>query len=329
MTNTKLSNRRQFLHLAAGATALQALPHIARAQAYPTRPVRIVVGFPPGGSNDIHARLIAQWLSDRLGQQFIVDNRPGAGGNIATESVVRAAPDGYTLLEASSADAWNSILYSKLKFNFTRDLAHVATISRGIGVVTVNPTFPPRSIPDLIAYAKANPGKATVASAGIGSAPHIYWELFRTMTGVDILHVPYRGGAQAITDMFAGQVQVMFNTLGTSIEYIRSGRLRALAITDTKRSQALPEVPPLSDFVPGYEASGWQGICAPKDTPAEIIEMLNKEINAGLGDPKIQARIADLGGTTFIASPAEFGKFIIEFTERWGKVIRSANIKVD
>jgi tripartite-type tricarboxylate transporter receptor subunit TctC len=321
--------RRKFLHLAAGAAALPAMSRIARAQAYPTRPVRLLVGFAPAGTTDIHARLIAQWLSERLGQQFIVENRVGAGGNLATEAVVRAAPDGYTLLEASAADAWNATLYSNLKFNFIRDIAPVASISKGMNVLLVHPTLPVKSIPDLIAYTKTNPGKVIVASAGVGSSPHISWELFRAMTGTEMLHVPYRGGGPALTDMLAGQAQVYFGALGSSIEYVKSGNLRALAVTGATRSDALPDIPSVGEFVPGYEASGWQGIGAPRNTPTEIVDKVNKEVNAVLADPKMKARLADLGSTAFVNSPADFGKFIAEFTERWGKIIRSANIKAD
>jgi tripartite-type tricarboxylate transporter receptor subunit TctC len=321
--------RRNFLHLASGAAALPVVSLIARAQGYPTRPVRLLVGFAPAGTTDIHARLIAQWLSERLGQQFIVENRVGAGGNLATEAVVRAAPDGYTLLEASAADAWNATLYSNLKFNFIRDIAPVASISKGMNVLLVHPTLPVKSIPDLIAYTKTNPGKVIVASAGVGSSPHISWELFRAMTGTEMLHVPYRGGGPALTDMLAGQAQVYFGALGSSIEYVKSGNLRALAVTGATRSDALPDIPSVGEFVPGYEASGWQGIGAPRNTPTEIVDKLNKEMNAVLADPKMKARLADLGSTAFVNSPADFGKFIAEFTERWGKIIRSANIKAD
>jgi len=321
--------RRKFLHLAAGAAALPAVSRMARAQTYPARPVRLLVGFAPAGTTDIHARLIAQWLSERLGQQVIVENRVGAGGNLATEAVVRAAPDGYTLLEASAVDAWNATLYSNLKFNFIRDIAPVASISKGMNVLLVHPTLPVKSIPDLIAYTKTNPGKVIVASAGVGSSPHISWELFRAMTGTEMLHVPYRGGGPALTDMLAGQVQVYFGALGSSIEYVKSGNLRALAVTGATRSDALPDIPSVGEFVPGYEASGWQGIGAPRNTPTEIVDKLNKEINAVLADPKMKARLADLGSTPFVNSPADFGKFIAEFTERWGKIIRSANIKAD
>jgi tripartite-type tricarboxylate transporter receptor subunit TctC len=270
-----LLGRRKFLQLAAGAAALPAVSRFARAQTYPTRAVRILVGFPPAGNNDLHARLIAHWLAERLGQQFIVENRAGAGGNLATEAVVRAAPDGYTLLEASSADAWNATLYDNLKFNFIQDIAPVASISLTMGIMVAHPAIPVKSVPELIAYAKTNPGKITVASAGVGSAPHIYWELFRTTTGVEMLHVPYRGGGPALTDLLAGQVQVMFPTLGSSIGYVKSGKLRGLAVTGATRSEALPDIPRVGEFVPGYEASGWQGIGAPKNTPTEVVDKLN------------------------------------------------------
>jgi len=319
--------RRQFLNLAAGAATLSAISHLAWAQAYPTRPVRIVSGFPPGGVNDTYARLIGQWLSERLGQQFIVENRPGAGGNIAAESVVRAAPDGYTLLVATSADTWNATLYDNLKFNFIRDIAPVATISRAPGVLVVHPSLPSKSVPELIAYAKSNPGKIPVASAGIGSAPHMYWELFRSLTGVDMLHVPYRGGGPAVTDLLGGQVQVYFGTTASSIEYIRSGKLRPLAVTTATRAAVLPDIPALAEFLPTYEASIYVGIAAPRNTPAEIIRKLNQEINLALADSKITLRIAELGDTPLLLSTSEFAKLIAEETEKWGKVIRAANIK--
>lgn len=321
--------RRKFLHLAGGAAALPAVSRMTRAQSYPSRPVRIIVGFPPAGSNDIHARLIAQWLSERLGQQFIVENRAGAGGSVATETVVRAAPDGYTLLEAAANDSWNATLYDNLKFNFVRDIAPVASISRTAGVLVVHPSVSAKSVPDLIAYAKANPGKVTVASAGVGSGPHVYWQLFKSMTGVDMLHVPYRGGGPALADLLAGQVQVYFGVLTGTVEYVRAGKLRALAVTAAARSEALPEIPTVGEFVPGYEATGWQGIVAPKNTPTEIVDKLNEEIRAALSNPKMTARISDLGATPFASSPAEFGKFIVEYTEKWGRVIRAADIKAE
>jgi len=323
----KLSHRRQFLHLAAGAAVLPALSRVARAQAYPSRPVRIVVGFPPGGPTDILARLMGQWLSERLGQQFIVDNRPGAGGNIGVEAVVRAHPDGYTLLQVSVVNAINATLYEKQTFNFIRDVVPVASISRVPTVMEVNQSVPARTVSEFIAYAKANPGKLNMASSGIGTSQHVFGELFKTMAGIDMVHVPYRGSAPAITDLLSGQVQVMFDTMASSIEHIRAGKLRALAVTTATRLDVLPDIPTVSDFVPGYEASGWNGMAAPKNTPAEIIDKLNKEINAGLADSKIKARLADLGGAPIPMTPADFGKLIADETEKWGKVIRAANIK--
>jgi tripartite-type tricarboxylate transporter receptor subunit TctC len=321
--------RRKFLHLAAGAAALPAVSRIARAQAYPSRPVRIIVGFAPGGVADILPRLMGQWLSERLGQQFIIENRPGAAGNIAAEAVVKAAPDGYTLLWVISANAINATLYEKLNFNFIRDIAPVASIIRAPYVMAVNPTVPAKTVPEFILYANANPGKLNMASVGIGSGTHIAGELFKMMTGVNLVHVPYRGGGSAVTDLLAGQVQVMFVTTVTSIEYIKTGRLRALAVTTATRSDALPDVPTVDEFVPGYEASAWFGVGAPKATPAEIVDKLNKEISAGLADPKIKARLADLGATLVVGSPGEFGKFIVEETEKWAKVIRATNIKAE
>jgi len=320
--------RRKFLHLAVGAAALPAMPRVAKAQAYPARPVRLVVGFPPGGVADLYARLIGQWLSERLGQPFIIENRAGAGSNLATEAVVRAPPDGYTLLQASSANAWNATLYDNLNFNFIRDIAPVASMYSAPAVLVVHPSFPAKSVPALIAYAKANPGKINMASGGVGSAQHVYGELFKMMAGVDMLHVPYRGGAPALTDLLAGQVPVMFDTLATSIEHIRAGKLLALAVTSATRSEVLPDIPTVGDFVPGYEGIGWQGVGAPRNTSAEIIDKLNKELNAGLADPRMKARIADLGGTVFASSPADFGTFIADYTEKWAKVIRAANIKL-
>jgi tripartite-type tricarboxylate transporter receptor subunit TctC len=298
------------------------------AQAYPTRPVRIVVGFPPGGVLDLFARLIAQWLSERLGQPFIVENRAGAGGNLAAEAVVKAPPDGYTLLQIGAHNAWNVALYDNLSFNFIRDIAPVASIYRGPGVLVVHPSFPAKSVPELIAHVKANPGKINLASGGVGSAQHVYGELFKMMTGVDMLHVPYRGGGPALNDLLAGQVPVMFDTLATSIEHIRAGKLRALAVTSATRSEVLPDIPTVSDFVPGYEGTGWQGIGAPRNTPAEIIDKLNKEINAGLADPRMKARIADFGYTVFASSPADFSTFIAAYTEKWAKVIKFSGAKI-
>jgi tripartite-type tricarboxylate transporter receptor subunit TctC len=325
----KLPHRRQFLQLAAGAAALPVVPRIAWAQAYPSRPVRIIVGAPPAGAADILARLMGQWLSERLGQPFIIENRPGAGGNIATEAVVRAPPDGYTLLLVVPANAVNATLFDKLNFNFIRDIAPVASIVSQPQVMLVNPSFPAKSVPEFVAYAKANPGKINMASAGIGNETHVYGELFKEMAGVNLVHVPYRGGAPALTDLLGGQVQVYFGALASSIEYIKAGKLRALAVTTATRSEALPDIPTVGEFVPGYEASQWYGLGAPKNTPAEIVEKLNREINAALADPKIKARLADLGGTPFPGSSADFGRFITAETEKWGKVIRAANIKAE
>src|SRR5262245_32627304 len=319
--------RRQLLHLAAGALALPTAPRFAWAQAYPTRPVRIIVPFAPAGSTDIVARLIGQWLSERLGQQFVIDNRPGGGGNIGTEAVVRAPPDGYTLLLVGGGNAINATLYDKLNFNFIRDIAPVAGIDRHPYVMVVNPSVPAKTVPEFIAYAKANPGKLTMASAGIGAPSHLFGELFKMMAGVDMVHVPYRSGGPALTDLLGGQVQVYFPSTPASIEYIRAGKLRALAVTSGTRLDVLPDIPTVAEFVPGYEASFWFGVGVPKDTPAEIIETLNKEINAGLADPKREARVADLGGVPMPMAPVGFGRFIAEETEKWGKVIRAANIK--
>ncbi len=321
--------RRRFLLFAVGAAALSVASRIARAQTFPNRPVRIVSGFPPGGINDTYARLIGQWLSERLGQSFIVENRAGAGGNLASESVVRAAPDGYTLLLATSADAWNTTLYENLKFNFYRDVAPVASLARGVGVLVVHPSVPARTVSELIAYAKDNPGKITVASAGVGSAPHVYWEMFRTMSGVDMLHVPYRGGGPALTDMLGGQVQVYFATMSASLEYIRSGKLRALATTGRSRSAVLPDIPVLAEFLPGYEASIYVGIVAPRSTPAAIVDKLNHEINLGLADARMTKRIAEFGDAPLVMSPSAFGRLIADETEKWAMVIRAAHIKAE
>ncbi len=325
----KLPRRRQFLHLAAGAAALPAVSRFAWAQAYPARPVRIIVGFAAGGATDIFARMSGQWLSERLGQSFVIENRPGAGSNIAAEAVVRASPDGYTLLMVSSANAINAALYDKLNFNLVQDIAPIAGINRATYVMAVNPSFPAKTVPEFIAYAKANQGKINMASAGNGSTPHLAGELFKIMAGVNLIHVPYRGGGTALPDLLAGQVQVYFANMASSIEHIRAGKLRALAVTTAARSEALPEVPTVSEFVPGYEASGWFGIAAPKSTSSEIVDKLNKQINEGLADPKMKARLADLGGVPMPMTPAEFGKFIVDETEKWGKVIRAANIKAD
>jgi tripartite-type tricarboxylate transporter receptor subunit TctC len=325
----KLPHRRQFLHLAAGAAALPAVSRFARAQEYPTKPVRIIVGFAPGGGADIAARLIGQWLSERLGQSFVIENRPGAGSNIATEAVVRAPSDGYTLLLVSAPAAINATLYEKLSFNFIRDIAPVASISHVPHVMVVHPSFPAKTVPEFIAYAKANAGKINMASAGNGSTPHVAGELFKMMAGVNLIHVPYRSAGPALTDLLGGQVQVMFDNMASSIEHIRAGKLRPLAVTTTMRSETLPDVPTVSEFVPGYEVSNWFGVGAPKATPAEILDRLNKEINASLADPKLRARLADLGGTPLVGSPADFGKLIAAETEKWAKVIRAANIKPD
>jgi tripartite-type tricarboxylate transporter receptor subunit TctC len=321
----KLPHRRQFLHLAAGATALPVLPRIARAQAYPTRPVRIIVGYPAGAATDIVARLMGQWLSERLGS--IIENRAGANSNIATELVTRAAADGYTLLLATGSNAVNATLYENLNFNFIRDIVPIAGIVRTPLVMVVNPSVPAKTVPEFIAYAKANPGKINMAAPGIGSPQHITGELFKMMTGVNIVSVPYRGGAPASADLLGGQVQVYFPAVIAAIEYIRTGKLRALAVTSATRTEVLPDVPTMSEFVPGYEASFWLGLGAPKNTLTETINKLNKEINAALADPQIKARLADLAGTVLPGSPADFGKLIADETEKWGKVIRAANIK--
>jgi tripartite-type tricarboxylate transporter receptor subunit TctC len=318
--------RRQFLHLAASAAALPAVSRFAWAQTYPSRPVHIIVGFAPGGGNDIVARLMGQWLSERLGQQFVIENRPGAGTNIATDAVVRALPDGYTLLLVNASAAINATLYANLNFNFIRDIAPVASIAREPNVMVVNPSFSAKSVPEFIAYAKADPGKITMASSGNGSSTHVAGELFKMMTGIDMVHVPYRGTGPAITDLLGGQVQVMFPPAASPIAFIRSGKLRALGVTTSTRSEALPDIPTIGDFVPGYEASAWYGVGAPKNTPAEIVEKLNKEINAGLADPKMKARLADLGGTVLLGSAADFGKLIADETEKWGKVVKFAGI---
>jgi tripartite-type tricarboxylate transporter receptor subunit TctC len=319
--------RRHFLHLAAGATALPVISGFAWAQTYPTQPVRIIVGFGPGGAPDILARLIGQWLSERLGQPFVVENRPGGGGNVGTELVVRAPPDGYTLLLVNLTNIVNATLYDNLNFNFIRDITPVASISREPLGMEVNPSFPANTVPEFIAYAKANPGKINMASPGIGTTPHMAGELFMFMTGVKMVHVPYRSSAPALTDLLGGQVQMMFSPLPSSIEYVRAGKLRALAVTTATRSAALLDIPTVGDFVPGYEAATFFGIGAPKNTPAEIVERLNKEINAGLTDPNLKARLIDLGSVPTPVTPAELGKFIAEETEKWGKVIRAAGIK--
>jgi tripartite-type tricarboxylate transporter receptor subunit TctC len=325
----KLPHRRQFLHLAAGAAALPAVSRTARAQAYPSRPVRIIVPFAPAGTTDIVARLIGQWLSERLRQQFVVENRPGGAGNPGTEAVVRASPDGYTLLSIDVSAAINATLFDKLNFNFIRDIAPVSNIVRVANVMVVNPSFPAKTVPEFIAYAKANPGKITVASAGIGTPNHMSGELFKVMTGVNMTHAPYRGGGPAIADLLGGQVDVTFAVVTTAIEYIRAGKLRALAVTSATRQEALADIPPMADVLPGYEATGWFGLFAPKDTPAELVDKLNQEVNAALSDPKMKARLADLGGTGVPGSPADFGRLFTSDTEKWAKVIRAGNIKAE
>ena len=328
MTTAKLP-RREFLHLAAGAAALPVASQIARAQTYLTRPVRVIIGIAPGSAPDILGRLVAQSLSERLGQPFTVENRPGGGGNIAIEAVVKAPADGYTLLLITIQGAANATLYDKLNYNFIRDIEPIASISRETLALEVNPSFPAKTVPELIAYARANPGKVNMASAGIGSTPHLAAEQFKIMAGADIAVVQYRGSAPALVDLIGGQVQTTFGPLSSSIEYVRAGKLRALAVSTASRSAALPDIPPLADFLPGFDVSGWFGIGAPKNTPAEIVEKLNKEINAVLADAKVKARIADLGGTVFTGSQADFRKFIADETETWAKVIRAANIKAE
>jgi tripartite-type tricarboxylate transporter receptor subunit TctC len=321
--------RRKFLHLAAGAAALPAITRVASAQSYPVRPVHLLAGFPPGGIVDLIARLIGQWLSERLGQQFVIENRPGAGSNIATELVARARPDGYTLLLVSSVNAWNTAIYDNLNFNFVRDTTPAASIIRTPAVMEVNPSVPAKTVPEFIAYAKANPGKIDMGTGGPGSGQHVYGELFKVMAGVDLITVHYRGAGPALPDLMSGRIQVMFDPVASSIAYIRAGKLRPLGVTTATRIDVLPDVPAIGDFVPGYEASGWDGIGAPANTPPEIISILNKEVNAALADATFKARLADLGADPFANSPAEFAKFIGEYIEKWGKVIRAANIKAE
>ena len=321
--------RRNFLHLAAGAAALPAMSRFVWAQAYPSRPVHWIVGFAPGGSADIVARLMGQWLSERLGQSFIIENRTGAATNVAAEAVVRAPADGYTLLFVTATNAINTTLYEKLSFNLTRDIVPVASLIRAPSVLEVNPSVPAKTVPEFVTYAKANPGKINFASGGIGTTSHVFGELFKFMTGINLVHVPYRGAAPAVSDLLAGQVQVFFDPMPNPIEYIRAGKVRPLAITSATRSEALPDVPTISEFVPGYEANFWYGLGAPKNMPADIVDKLNKEINAALADPKIKARLADLGGTPLIGSPADFGKLIAEETEKWAKVVKLAGIKAE
>jgi tripartite-type tricarboxylate transporter receptor subunit TctC len=320
-------HRRKLLHIVVSAAAMAAMSRITWAQGYPMRPVRLIIGYPAGGANDIIGRLIGQWLSERLGQQFIIENRADAAGNIGTEAVVRSPADGHTLLLAGSFNAINATLYDKLNFNFVRDIAPVAGILRSTLVMLVNPTVPAKTVPGFVDYARANPGKINMASAGNGNLTHVAGELFKAMTGVNMLHVPYRGGAPAMTDLLGGQVDVYFGTISESIEYIRAGRLRALAVTTATRSEVLPDIPTLGEFVPGYEASGWQGIGAPRNTSTDIIGKLNREINTSIADPKLKARLAALGCTPLAGSPADFAKFIADETEKWGKVIKLAGIK--
>jgi tripartite-type tricarboxylate transporter receptor subunit TctC len=319
--------RRKFLHLAAGAAALPAVSRFAWAEAYPTRPVRLIVPFGPGGGTDIVARLIGQWLSVRLGQQFVIENRPGAGGNLGTEQVVRAPPDGYTLALIGAPSAINATLYQNLNFSFVRDITPVAIIVRFPNVMVVNPSVPAKTVPEFITYAKANPNKLNMSSPGNGSTPHVTGELFKMMTGVNMVHVPYRSVAAGMTDMLSGQVQVTFGTTASTIEYIKAGTLRALAVTTATRAEALPDLPAIAEFVPGYEASAWFGAGAPRNTPVEIVNKLNEEINACLADPKLQARIADLGGIALTGSPADFAKLIAEETEKWAKVVKFSGAK--
>lgn len=323
------SSRRRFLHLAAGAAALPAIPGRAWSQTYPARPVRIIVGLAAGGATDIVARLIGQWLSDRLGQQFVVENRPGANGNIATEAVVNASADGYTLLAVSPGAAINGALYDKLSFEFLRDIAPVAGVLRVANVMAVSLSLPVKTVPEFIAYAKANPNKINMGSAGIGSSNHLSGELFKLMSGAPMVHVPYRGAAPALTDLIGGQVQVIFSAVPSTVEYIKGDKVRALAVTSTSRAEALPNVPAVAEFVPGYEASNWWGIAAPKNTPAAIVNKLNQEINAAFADPKMKARLSELGGEVLAGPPASFEKLIADETEKWGRVIRTANIKAN
>jgi tripartite-type tricarboxylate transporter receptor subunit TctC len=321
--------RRKFLHLAVGAAALPFAPHVVRAQAYPSRPVRLIVGYPAGGTNDILARLLGQWLQERLGQPFLIENRPGAANNIATEAVVRAPADGYTLLEVDAANAINATFYDKLSVNFIRDIAPVAGIADTPLVMEVNLSVPAKTVSEFIAYAKANPGKINMASAGIGHPTHVAAELFKMMTGVEMVHVPYRGAAPVLTDLIGGQVQVFFGTLPASIEFIRAGKVRALAVTTATRSDTQPDLPTIGESVPGYEASTWFGVGAPKETPAETIGKLNREINACLVDPEIKARLIGLGATALVLSPGDLGKLMAADVEKWGKVVRAANLRAE
>jgi tripartite-type tricarboxylate transporter receptor subunit TctC len=319
--------RRQFLHLVAGAAALPALSRLAAARTYPTRPVRVIVGFASGQAIDIVTRIVGQSLSERLGQQFVIENRPGAGGNVGTEAVVRASPDGYTLLAVGSNNMINATLYKDLPFDFIRDIAPVASIYRVPQVMEVNPAFSARTVPEFITYAKANPGKVNFASAGVGSVAHVTGELFKMMAGVNMLHIPYRGAAPALTDLLAGRVHVMFDNMPSSIEYIRAAKLRPLAVTAMSRLEGLPDIPPIGEFLPGFETSAWAGIGAPKNTPGEIIDKLNLAINATLADPRIKARFADLGGAVFALSPTAYAKRLAEETEKWAKVVKFSGVK--
>ena len=323
------ATRREFLHCAAALAAVGGNAQIARGESYPTCPVRIISGFPPGGINDTYTRLIAQWLSEHLGQQFIVENRSGAGGTLAAEAVAKSAPDGYVLHLTTSADAWNTSLYDKLNFNIIRDFTPVATIARGPGVLVVHPSLPVKSVPELIAYAKSNPGKVTIASAGIGSAPHMYWALFRSVTGVDMVHIPYRGGGPAVTDVLGGQVLVYLGTFASTIQSVRADKLRALAVTSARRVAVLPDVPAMAEYLPGYEASIYVGVAAPHDTPSDIVEQLNKTINLAFADAMIMRRIADLGDTPLSLSSLEFAKLVAEETEKWRKVIAAGNVRAE
>jgi len=321
--------RRRFLHLAAGTAVWPVVSRSAWAQPYPSRPVRLIVGFSAGGNGDIIGRLMGQWLSERLGQPVVIENRPGAGGNVATEAVVRAAPDGYTLLSVSTSNAINATLYDKLSFNFIRDIAPIAGIVRVPNVMEVNPSFPAKTVLEFIAYAKANPGKINMASAGIGVSSHVAGELFKMMSGINMVHVPYRGSAPALTDLLGGRVDVYFDPLPSTIENIRAGKLRSLAVTTAARAEALPDIPTISESVVGYEASTWFGVGAPKNTPADIIDKLNKEVNAGLANAQMNARLADMGGVVLSGSPADFGRLIADETEKWARVIKFAKIKVE
>jgi tripartite-type tricarboxylate transporter receptor subunit TctC len=321
--------RREFLQLTAAVVGLPALSAVAAAETYPDRPPKIISGYPPGGISDTYARVMAQWLSQQLGQQFIVENRPGAGGNLAAEAVAKSAPDGYTLLQTTSADAWNATLYQNLNFNIVRDFSAIATISRGSGLLVVNPSLPVQSVPELIAYAKNNPGKVTMASAGVGSAPHMFWELFRTKTGVDMVHVPYRGGGPAVVDLLGGQVQAYFGTFPSTIEQVRAGKLRALAVTSPTRAAVLPDVPAMAEFLPGFEASIYVGLAAPSGTPAAIIDKLGSALSRALDDPAITRRIADFGDVPLRLSPAAFAKLVADETEKWAEVIRAGHIKAE